>query len=85
LADGIGPHARSDEGGPVVYWKPAWNIVGDGAFELMVARAAHIKNVPGRAATRKKERYYNARSPARQPPSEKGTSVDRDLIAYAEG
>jgi transposase len=31
-----------------VYWKPVWNILGDGAFELMVANAAHIKNVPGR-------------------------------------
>jgi transposase len=31
-----------------VYWKPVWNILGDGPFELMVANAAHIKNVPGR-------------------------------------
>src|SRR5271166_5208466 len=31
-----------------VYWKPVWNILSDGAFELMVANAAHIKNVPGR-------------------------------------
>jgi transposase len=31
-----------------VYWKPVWNILSDGKFELMVANAAHIKNVPGR-------------------------------------
>ena len=33
---------------PGVYWKPVWNILSDGAFELRVANAAHIKNVPGR-------------------------------------
>jgi transposase len=31
-----------------VTWKPVWNILSDGAFELIVANAAHIKNVPGR-------------------------------------
>jgi transposase len=31
-----------------VYWKPVWNILSDGAFELILANAAHIKNVPGR-------------------------------------
>src|SRR5271170_3374693 len=31
-----------------VYWKPVWNILSDGAFELVLANAAHIKNVPGR-------------------------------------
>jgi transposase len=31
-----------------VYWIPIWNILSDGAFELIVANAAHIKNVPGR-------------------------------------
>jgi transposase len=31
-----------------VYWKPVWNILSDGDFELMLANAAHIKNVPGR-------------------------------------
>ena len=31
-----------------VYWKPVWNILSDGTFELLVANAAHIKNVPGR-------------------------------------
>ena len=31
-----------------VYWKPVWNILSDGNFELIVAKAAHIKNVPGR-------------------------------------
>lgn len=31
-----------------VYWKPVWHILSDGAFELILANAAHIKNVPGR-------------------------------------
>jgi transposase len=31
-----------------VYWKPVWHILDDGAFELVLANAAHIKNVPGR-------------------------------------
>jgi len=31
-----------------VYWKPVWNILSDGDFELVLANAARIKNVPGR-------------------------------------
>src|SRR5215472_3853760 len=31
-----------------VYWTPVWKILGQGDFELIVANAAHIKNVPGR-------------------------------------
>ena len=31
-----------------VYWKPVWHILADGEFELMLANAAHVKNVPGR-------------------------------------
>jgi len=31
-----------------VYWKPVWNILGDGRFDLILANAAHIKAVPGR-------------------------------------
>ena len=31
-----------------VYWKPVWHILGDGEFELVLANAAHVKNVPGR-------------------------------------
>jgi transposase len=31
-----------------VYWKPVWNVLSDGVFELFLANAAHIKNVPGR-------------------------------------
>lgn len=30
-----------------VYWKPVWNVLYDG-FELLLANAAHVKNVPGR-------------------------------------
>lgn len=31
-----------------VYWKPVWHILSDEDFELVLANAAHIKNVPGR-------------------------------------
>ncbi len=31
-----------------VYWMPVFRILGDGGFELIVANAAHVKNVPGR-------------------------------------
>jgi transposase len=30
-----------------VYWKPVWHVL-DGLFELVLANAQHIKNVPGR-------------------------------------
>jgi transposase len=30
-----------------VYWKPVWHVL-DGHFELILANASHIKNVPGR-------------------------------------
>jgi transposase len=30
-----------------VYWKPVWHVL-EGAFALVLANAAHIKNVPGR-------------------------------------
>ena len=31
-----------------VYWKPVWHVVSDGDFTLLLANAAHVKNVPGR-------------------------------------
>jgi transposase len=31
-----------------VYWKPVWHILSDGEFQLILANAAHVKNVPGR-------------------------------------
>jgi transposase len=30
-----------------VYWKPVWHIL-EGAFELVLANAQHVRNVPGR-------------------------------------
>jgi transposase len=30
-----------------VYWKPVWHVL-EGGFELVLANAAHIRNVPGR-------------------------------------
>jgi len=31
-----------------VYWKPIWHILADAEFTLVLANAAHVKNVPGR-------------------------------------
>jgi transposase len=31
-----------------VYWKPVWQVLADSSFELVLANAAHVKNVPGR-------------------------------------
>jgi len=31
-----------------VYWKPVWHVLSDGDFALLLANAAHVKNVPGR-------------------------------------
>jgi transposase len=31
-----------------IYWKPVWHVLDDGEFELVLANAAHVKNVPGR-------------------------------------
>jgi transposase len=39
-------HAAMEAKG--VYWMPVFRILGEGGFELIVANAAHIKNVPGR-------------------------------------
>jgi hypothetical protein len=32
-----------------VYWKPVWHVL-DGTFELVLANAMPIQNVPGREA-----------------------------------
>jgi len=31
-----------------VYWKPVWHILSDSDMTLILANAAHVKNVPGR-------------------------------------
>jgi len=31
-----------------VYWKPVWHVLSDGEIDLILANAAHVKNVPGR-------------------------------------
>jgi transposase len=31
-----------------VYWKPVWHILSGGEMELILANAAHVKNLPGR-------------------------------------
>src|SRR5215831_14396893 len=31
-----------------VYWKPVWHVLADTDMELILANAAHVKNLPGR-------------------------------------
>jgi transposase len=31
-----------------VYWEPVWHVLDDGEFTLVLANAAHVRNVPGR-------------------------------------
>ena len=31
-----------------MYWKPVWHVLSDGDLTLVLANAAHVKNVPGR-------------------------------------
>jgi transposase len=31
-----------------VYWKPVWHVLAPAGFTLILANAAHVKNVPGR-------------------------------------
>ena len=31
-----------------VYWKPVWHLLSDGDLTLVLANAAHVRNVPGR-------------------------------------
>jgi transposase len=31
-----------------VYWNPVWQVLAGDSFELVLANAAHVKNVPGR-------------------------------------
>lgn len=50
LADWLGEHdcthvAMEATG---VYWKPVWHVLSDGELALILANAAHVKNVPGR-------------------------------------
>src|SRR3954468_24406762 len=40
------PHAVMEATG--VYWKPVWHVLSDGDLTLVLANAAHVRNVPGR-------------------------------------
>lgn len=45
LREGGCTHVAMESTG--VYWKPVWHVL-EGEFELVLANAAHIRNVPGR-------------------------------------
>jgi transposase len=44
-AEGCSPVAMEATG---IYWRPVWHILADGERQLVLANAAHVKNVPGR-------------------------------------
>ena len=46
LADCGCTHVAMEASG--IYWKPVWHILSDGDLTLILANAAHVKNVPGR-------------------------------------
>jgi transposase len=45
LADAECTHVAMEATG--VYWKPVWHVL-EGSFELVLANAQHVRNVPGR-------------------------------------
>jgi transposase len=49
LADWLGSHSCTHVAMEAtgVYWKPVWHVLEDG-FDLVLANAQHIRNVPGR-------------------------------------
>ena len=50
LADWLGEHDCTDVAMEAtgVYWKPVWHVLSDGELALILANAAHVKNLPGR-------------------------------------
>jgi transposase len=46
LAENGCTHAAMEATG--IYWRPVWHVLSDGELELILANAAHVKNVPGR-------------------------------------
>jgi transposase len=46
LTDQAVTHVAMESTG--VYWKPVWHILSDDDFVMVLANAAHVKNVPGR-------------------------------------
>lgn len=46
LAENGCTHAAMEATG--IYWRPIWHVLSDGEIELILANAAHVKNVPGR-------------------------------------
>ncbi len=46
LAEAGVTHAAMEATG--VYWRPVWHVLSDGELSLLLANAAHVRNVPGR-------------------------------------
>lgn len=42
-----------------VYWKPVYNILEEGGFEIILANARHVRNVPGHKTDKKDSQWLS--------------------------
>jgi transposase len=56
-----------------IYWKPVWAVLAE-AFELVLANAMHVKNVPGRK-TDVNDAMWLADLPSNQPHLEQKLAI----------
>jgi len=42
-----------------VYWKPVFNILEEGDFEIILANARHVRNVPGHKTDKKDSQWLS--------------------------
>lgn len=42
-----------------VYWKPVYNILEEGAFEIILVNARHVRNVPGHKTDKKDSQWLS--------------------------
>lgn len=43
----------------VVYWKPVYNILEEGNFEIILVNARHVRNVPGHKTDKKDNQWLS--------------------------
>ena len=67
-----------------IYWKPVWHVLDDGEFELVLANAAHVKNVPGRQRCDVVGRTASARSDPGELCAECANPGDAQPAAHAQ-
>jgi len=73
-----------------VYWKPVWHVLSDGGFTLILANAAHVRNVPGRKTDVADAAWLAASGPRPdqvefRPPARRGGAARSAAHAQATG